>query len=416
MNGPTESNLLPVPFGISQGSVLGPTLFTLITNDLPSSVSSGSLCMYADDTTDYCIGVTAHTATARLNAVLQELHAWCIAYILHIILESLDKGGCLARLFFADFRKGFDLIDHQILLRKLAQFDLHNCLLRWVSPATSSPMVLNGGIPQGTKIGPLLFAVMVNDLVSTWSPRAKFVDDLSVVEIVPRNSPSVLNFIVQDINQYAVTNNMTLNPSKCKEMSVDFLQYNSCVLRPIVVGNAIVERVASFKLLGAYISRDLTWFTHVNYILKKANKRLYILRALRRSGVSVPDMVNIYCAVIRSVVEYASPVFSDLPAVLCCALERMQKRALSIILPGVSYQEALCQSGLAPLEVRRAESCVNFMKSVKSGNPLLPICEGLLVNNESKYNLRHQLQHKVIVNTNRFKDFVTFRYAHSIVN
>ena len=32
------------------------------------------------------------------------------------------------------------------------------------------------------------------------------------------------------------------------------------------------------------------------------------------------------------------------------------------------------------------------------------------------HNLRHQLQHKVIVNTNRFKDFVTFRYAHSIVN
>ena len=94
----------------------------------------------------------------------------------------------------------------------------------------------------------------------------------------------------------------------------------------------------------------------------------------------------------------------------------MQKRALSIILPGVSYQEALCQSGLAPLEARRAESCVNFMKSVKSGNPLLPICEGLLVNNESKYNLRHQLQHKVIANTNRFKDFVSFPYAHSIVN
>ena len=109
-----------------------------------------------------------------------------------------------------------------------------------------------------------------------------------------------------------------------------------------------------------------------------------------RSGVSVADMVNIYCAVIRSVVEYASPVFSGLPAFLCCALERMQKRALSIILPGVSYQEALYQSGLAPLEVRRAESCVNFMKSVKSGNPLLPMCEGLLVNNESKYNLRHQ--------------------------
>ena len=65
---------------------------------------------------------------------------------------------------------------------------------------------------------------------------------------------------------------------------------------------------------------------------------------------------------------------------------------------------------------RRAESCVNFMKSVKSGNLLLPICEGLLLKNESKYNLRHQVQHKVIANTNRFKGFVTFRYVHSIAN
>lgn len=66
---------------------------------------------------------------------------------------------------------------------------------------------------------------------------------------------------------------------------MDFLLYNSCVPRPTVVGNAIVERVASLKLLGVYILRDLTWDTHVDYILKKANKRLYILRALRRSCV-----------------------------------------------------------------------------------------------------------------------------------
>ena len=63
-----------------------------------------------------------------------------------------------------------------------------------------------------------------------------------------------------------------------------------------------------------------------------------------------------HCAVIRSVVEYASPLFLDLPAFLCCALERMQKRALSIILPGVSYQEALCQSGFAPWKLVRLMS------------------------------------------------------------
>ena len=69
-------------------------------------------------------------------------------------------------------------------------------------------------------------------------------------------------------------------------------------------------------------------------------------------------------------------------------------------------------SEVSELEARRAQSCVNFMKSVKSGNLLLPICDGLLVNNESKYNLRRQLQNKVIVNANRYKDFATFRYVH----
>lgn len=73
-----KSELLPVSCGIPQGSVLGPTLFTLFTNDLPSSVSSGSLYMYADDTTVYCIGETADITISQLNKALQEVHAWCL--------------------------------------------------------------------------------------------------------------------------------------------------------------------------------------------------------------------------------------------------------------------------------------------------------------------------------------------------
>ena len=103
-----------------------------------------------------------------------------IAYILHLVLENFDRGNCSVRLFFADFRKAFDLIDHNILLHKLSGCDVHNALLRWVAAflegrtqfislmnATSTARVLNGGIPQGTKLGPLLFAIMVNDLVSS---------------------------------------------------------------------------------------------------------------------------------------------------------------------------------------------------------------------------------------------------------
>ena len=128
-----------------------------------------------------------------------------LIYVLHLALEALDRDGCYLRLFFA---KGFDLIDHLILLEMLStQYNLHWSLLRWVasflqgrarvtrvgaSNSVSAPLYLNGGIPEGTKLGPVLFAVMVNDLVQSWGARIKFVDDLTVLEVVPRNSPSLM--------------------------------------------------------------------------------------------------------------------------------------------------------------------------------------------------------------------------------
>ena len=59
------SEMLPVSFGIPQESVLGPTLFTLFTNDRPSSVSSGSVYTFADDTTVYCISDTAEKCPVK---------------------------------------------------------------------------------------------------------------------------------------------------------------------------------------------------------------------------------------------------------------------------------------------------------------------------------------------------------------
>ena len=73
LNG-VKSDLLSVSMGIPQGSVLGPTLFTLFTNDLLSFARSGSLYMFADDTTVFCIGDTADKAIAELNRALQEVY------------------------------------------------------------------------------------------------------------------------------------------------------------------------------------------------------------------------------------------------------------------------------------------------------------------------------------------------------
>ena len=152
---------------------------------------------------------------------------------------------------------------------------------------------------------------MVNDLVSTWPKRAKYVDELTILEIIPRNSPSYLNCIVDDIQCFSHGNNKRLNPAKCKAMKIGFLHYNSCTWRPICTGGVVIERVKSFQLLGVYISEDLTWGVHCDYIIKKANRRLYALTTLKKCGVPTSDLITVYCSLIRSVIEYVSAVFAN---------------------------------------------------------------------------------------------------------
>jgi len=64
LNG-TKSDMLWVSIGISYGSVLGPTLVTVSTNELQTSVHLGSLYMFADDTTVFCIGDSPDMAIAH---------------------------------------------------------------------------------------------------------------------------------------------------------------------------------------------------------------------------------------------------------------------------------------------------------------------------------------------------------------
>ena len=47
------------------------------------------------------------------------------------------------------------------------------------------------------------------------------------------------------------------------------------VPRPIAVGGSLVEQVSSFKLLGVHVSEDLTWTVHIDWSVKRANRRLF---------------------------------------------------------------------------------------------------------------------------------------------
>ena len=50
------------------------------------------------------------------------------------------------------------------------------------------------------------------------------------------------------------------------------------------------------------------------------------LRQLKKCKVPSADIVHIYSALIRSILEYVSAVFADLAKYLACYLESVQKR------------------------------------------------------------------------------------------
>ena len=94
----------------------------------------------------------------------------CLVYI----YAGLDIGHCYARLFFfADLRKGFDIADHKVTISELHSLNVHQTIIRRikaflagreqsvkVAMVSSSWQIINGGLPQGTKLCPILFAIL----------------------------------------------------------------------------------------------------------------------------------------------------------------------------------------------------------------------------------------------------------------
>ena len=244
--------------------------------------------------------------------------------MVHNWLSHLDSPGQYLRVCFLEFSKAFDRINHNVLINKLIELGVRRSLIPWIvnflsnrrqcvriGELTSNWMPITAGVPQGTKLDPILFLVMVNDLkthqnVDNW----KFVDDISMAEALSRDAIPVIQSNLESTAIWTNYNWMKLKASKCKEMLMCFLRKRP-EIQPLCVNGKVLETIKSHKVLGLIIQDNLKWNKHIEMSTSKASKRLHIIRVLRRGGVPPHDLLHIYYALVRSVLEYCCVIWHN---------------------------------------------------------------------------------------------------------
>ena len=138
--------------------------------------------------------------------------------------------------------------------------------------STSDWLPITAGLPQGTKLGPILFVVMIDNLnipdpeSRTW----KYVDDVSLSEGLIGNSNSNIQTSLNSVASWSHSNWMKPNDKKGKEMRLCFLK-EPINLPHLKIDNQQLELVTSHKVLGLVIQNNLKWNNHIEYIATKAS-------------------------------------------------------------------------------------------------------------------------------------------------
>ena len=205
------------------------------------------------------------------------------------------------------------------------------------------------GVPQGTRLGPWLFLVLINNLKPPQesTPMWKFADDSTISEVIPPFKQSSLQQAIDHINAWSQENRLQLKPTKCKEVRSCFKRSPSSY--PLVELNGLqLERISVAKNLVVTIRDDFKWNDHIDIVTLKAAKRLYLLRQLKRAGTCSRDLTTFYCS---------ANYLSD-------QLESIQRRAMRIIFPHLKYADALKDADISTLFDRRTQLSNQLFKEI----------------------------------------------------
>lgn len=304
-----------------------------------------------------------------------------LASTIHDFAQILDRGSQVDVLFI-DFSKAFDKVPHCQLLFKLEKLGLPHGLVNWIAAylsrrtqsvrigdSTSPRLPVTSGVPQGSVLGPILFLIYINDLVSVIDPSVSvrlFADDCIIFkEITSSSDQLLLDHSLKSIISWCDEWKMELNSSKTVLLRVTKKK------QPFEYMYKIEDTPVSLKheckYLGVTISDTLTWSSHITNVCSSASRKLgFIKRKLRKA----PTLVKLqaYNSLVRSKLEYACIVWDPFTQKDIKKLETVQRRAVRFIYGKFSRLDSPSQlmlaNGIQTLQVRRKIARLKFLFSL----------------------------------------------------
>ena len=291
----------------------------------------------------------------------------------------------VVRAIFLDMTKAFDTVWIPGLLLKLRKLKIPLYIYKFiksfltdrkivveVNGTRSKQHSLYGGTPQGSVISPLLFLIMINDFPTSEDPKIKhslYADDSAIwahgknYKIITKKLQKYLDEVVKWCDKWG----FALNTKKTQSITFSHKKH---IDEKFKIKNKCIEETREIKFLGVVFDSRLTWRAHIDSIIEKIKPRLNLLRSLKGSnfGSNKKTLLLIYKSLIRSVLDYASPLFMGASKKQLSRLDRVQTNALSTVcgaLKGTPKIALQNECGEMPLDLRRQWILKKYVCAVK---------------------------------------------------